>query len=93
MNKTGCDAAGCRWTEDYETKCNADSIYGVLEPFSSGYLVELIDADKVYCDSWINSLLSIFGVMLEGVFSTSFRSSTSSLVWLFAQIFLCLPLR
>jgi len=84
MNKTGCDAAGCRWTEDYETKCNADTIYGVLEPFSSGYLVELIDADKVYCDSWINSpAINLWGYVGRG-FLYFF-----SLIYLFLGVAIC----
>merc|ERR1719233_1173898 len=84
MNKTGCDAAGCRWTEDYETKCNADTIYGVLEPFSSGYLVELIDADKAYCDSWINSpAINLWGYVGRG-FLYFF-----ALIYLFLGVAIC----
>merc|ERR1719419_1010882 len=80
MNDTGCNAAvDCRWTEDYETKCNADTIYGVLEQFSSGYLIELLDADSIYCDSWINSpAINLWGFLYF-----------LSLIYLFLGVAIC----
>merc|ERR1719285_262238 len=85
MEKTGCNAAeGCRWTEDYETKCNADTVYGVLEQFSSGYLIELLDADSIYCDSWINSpAINLWGYVGRG-FLYFF-----SLIYLFLGVAIC----
>merc|ERR1719419_953967 len=85
MEKTGCNAEeGCRWTEDYETKCNADTIYGVLEQFSSGYFIELMDADIVYCDSWINSpAINLWGYVGRGFLYFL------SLIYLFLGVAIC----
>ena len=46
---------GCRWTEDYDTMCNADTIFGTLQKWGNGYSIELLDADSVYCESWLNA--------------------------------------
>jgi len=55
LNETGCTNAGCRWNEDYDTMCNENTIFGVREKWDNGYLIELIDAQETYCESWINS--------------------------------------
>jgi len=54
LNESACKAGGCRWTDDYDTMCNADTIFGIMQKWGNGYSIELLDSDTVYCDSWLN---------------------------------------
>jgi len=50
-----CEDAGCRWNDDYDVMCNADTIFATKLVGDNGYFIEVIDAQKTFCESWLNA--------------------------------------
>jgi len=54
-SESDCEDASCIWNADYDVMCNANTIYATKMDGDNGYFIEIIDAQKTYCESWLNA--------------------------------------